>query len=206
MSEESYFIVARIAEHIEPINRGDRYEDPLDAALRELTLGEVVGGGTEFSEDEGVKFGDIEIEVVNLDRGIEACLRVLDQLGAPAGSFLLVDIDGQERAIPFGHKECTAIILDGVNLSQEIYRTTDINELVELLEGELDGGRIGELRGAWAGPTQTTIFIYGDDARRIVEAVETTLREYPLCHNARVVVGFRHPDGPFAEYRLPQMT
>jgi hypothetical protein len=32
-------LIARLFEHIEPINRGDRYEDPLDAVLRERGLG-----------------------------------------------------------------------------------------------------------------------------------------------------------------------
>jgi hypothetical protein len=203
MSEESYFIVARIVEPIEPVDRGDRYEDPLNDALHELALGEVVGGGTMFSKDECVEYGYIEIEVVDLDRGIEVCARVLDELGAPAGSSLLIDIDGQQRTIPLGHAECTAIFLDGVNLPEEVYKTTDINELADLIERDLDDGRIGEIRGSWPGPTETAIFLYGDDARRVAEAVETTLRTYPLYKNARVVVGFRHPNGPFTEYRLP---
>ena len=37
-------LVARLYEHIEPMDRGTRYDDPLDAALRERGLGEETGG------------------------------------------------------------------------------------------------------------------------------------------------------------------
>ena len=39
-----HVVVARLYEHIEPIDRGERYEDPLQAALDETNAGRVTGG------------------------------------------------------------------------------------------------------------------------------------------------------------------
>ena len=39
-------VVARLYEHIEPVDRGDRYEDPLQTVLDETNVGRVTGGGS----------------------------------------------------------------------------------------------------------------------------------------------------------------
>ena len=39
-----HVVLARIYEHIEPLDRGERYEDPLQAALDQAALGRVTGG------------------------------------------------------------------------------------------------------------------------------------------------------------------
>ena len=41
-----HLVLARLYEHLEPIDRGNRYEDPLQARLEESKLGQVTGGGT----------------------------------------------------------------------------------------------------------------------------------------------------------------
>ena len=43
-------IFVRLPEPLEPNERGDRYEDPLNAELQLAGLGEVSGGGTQLSE------------------------------------------------------------------------------------------------------------------------------------------------------------
>jgi hypothetical protein len=40
-----HVVLARLYEHIEPIDRGERYEDPLQAILDEAKVGRVTGGG-----------------------------------------------------------------------------------------------------------------------------------------------------------------
>ena len=45
----SHLIVARLYEHVEPIDRGERYEDPLQDALSAAKAGTVTGGGVQAS-------------------------------------------------------------------------------------------------------------------------------------------------------------
>ena len=46
-----HVVVARLYEHIEPIDRGDRYEDPLQAVLDQSNAGRVTGGGSQLNAD-----------------------------------------------------------------------------------------------------------------------------------------------------------
>ena len=42
-----HLVLARVYEHIEPLDRGDRYEDPLQATLEKIGIGRVTGGGSQ---------------------------------------------------------------------------------------------------------------------------------------------------------------
>src|SRR5262245_32931677 len=85
----STILIARLYEHIEPINRGDRYEDPLDAVLRERGLGEVTGGGSQLSETGEIECADVEIQVADPDAAMPVIVECLESAGAPVGSELL---------------------------------------------------------------------------------------------------------------------
>lgn len=43
-----HLVVARLHEHIGPIDRGERYEDPLHEVLESRSLGQVTGGGSQL--------------------------------------------------------------------------------------------------------------------------------------------------------------
>ena len=45
-----HLVIARLNDRAQPIDRGERYEDPLDAFLKANGLGEVSGGGTQLLE------------------------------------------------------------------------------------------------------------------------------------------------------------
>lgn len=45
-----HLVVARLYEHIGPIDRGERYEEPLHAILESRGLGQVTGGGSQLNE------------------------------------------------------------------------------------------------------------------------------------------------------------
>jgi hypothetical protein len=53
----------------------DEIEDPLQEALEAAGLGEVTGGGT------GMGVANIDVEVVDLERGLALVRQVLQQLG-----------------------------------------------------------------------------------------------------------------------------
>ena len=43
-------VLTRLYEHIEPIDRGERDEEPLQAVLDEAKIGQVTGGGSQLNE------------------------------------------------------------------------------------------------------------------------------------------------------------
>ena len=83
-----HFVLARITEHVEPLERGGRYEDPLTAYLTEHGLGEVTGGGSQLNANGEIEFADVELELVNLD---DAITELIQQLGSDGCALRLFD-------------------------------------------------------------------------------------------------------------------
>jgi hypothetical protein len=188
----SHFVGARLWEPIMPLNRVDRYEDPLDTALSGKGWGKVTGGGSQLTEHNEIEFVEIDLELANLDEAIDLVKQVLEEAGAPVGSELRYDFDAREVVLSFGTQEGLAIYLDGVTLPDAVYQTTNINELAGEITARISpvGGAI---RGSWVGPTETSIYIYGPSSEAMFEQLEPLLRAYPLCQNARVVVRHGKP-------------
>jgi hypothetical protein len=102
ISADLHFVYAKILEAIDPLDRGDKYEDPLQEMLDAEGLGEVTGGGTMQEKSGKVGFVGIDIELTDLSRGIPLVARMLQQLGAPPGSTLEYELDGQSISHPIG--------------------------------------------------------------------------------------------------------
>ena len=47
----STFVVARLNARVQPIARGDYFEDPLQDTLEQAGVGEVTGGGTQLADE-----------------------------------------------------------------------------------------------------------------------------------------------------------
>jgi len=105
-----------------PIDRGERYEDPLHEALIQKGFGETTGGGTMQLKSGEVEFIDVEILLSNAREGIPFVIEQLEAFGAPKGSLLKVHDTEPLRKIPFGKSEGIAVYLDGVNLPDEAYQ------------------------------------------------------------------------------------
>lgn len=78
------FFYVRIPGDIQPLDRGDRYEDPLQAALDGEDLGEVTGGGSQMGEGKSVAFCGLDVEVHDRDKGLALIRSVMRRLGAPS--------------------------------------------------------------------------------------------------------------------------
>lgn len=101
---DSGLIVARLKGSIRPSERADQFEDPLNERLQAAGIGEVTGGGTEQDASGKILFSDIEIVVATIDEStIKTLTTVLEELGAPDGSYLVVGDDARE--IKFGKLE-----------------------------------------------------------------------------------------------------
>jgi hypothetical protein len=193
-------VLARFYEHIEPIDRGDRYEDPLDAALKSRRVGQVTGGGSQLNDLGEITHADVEIELANLDDAVGLAADVLEAAGAPQGSELISASDARVLR-EFGKQQCLAIYLDGTSLPDSVYAELDFGAVVEEL-----GAAAGDqsYRGFSQGAQETGIFFFGPDAEAMFTRVEPVLRRLPIGQNARVVVRSGKPSLQPREVRMPR--
>src|SRR5215831_2563422 len=150
-------IVARMNNRAQPIERGDLYEDPLQDMIEPAGIGEVSGGGTQLGATGEIEFCDIEIRTVDTEQAtVAAVIEMLEKLGAPKGSKLL--IEGREDT-PFGKLEGLAIYLNGTDLPDNVYQECDSNHVFDEFNRLL--GEAGKIHSTWQGPTETAFYLYG---------------------------------------------
>lgn len=178
-------VTAQLNHLIMPIDRGERYENPLDEALRKMGLGETDGGGTMQQRSGEIEFIDVEIILYDKDKGIPFIIKTLEDFGAPKGSVLRVHDTEPSQEIPFGKIEGIAVYLDGVNLPDEVYASSDVNVVIKEFNKRLKGH--GEFQSYWQGSTETALYLYGDDATTMKQLIADFIKTYPLCQGARIV-------------------
>lgn len=183
MSQEPVLAYARLNARVMPIDRGERYEDPLDEALKQAGVGEVTGGGTMQSQNGEIEYCGIDIDLVNLEEGVPLICKVLAKLGAPKGSKLEFEQSGERREVPFGEAEGLGIYFNGTDLPDEVYQTCDINHVYDEINRLLDGR--GAIQGHWQGPTETALYLYGHSVAEMKDRIAPFMGEYPLCQRAR---------------------
>jgi hypothetical protein len=181
---QSILVVARLNDRAQPMDRGELYEDPLDEVLRKHRAGSVTGGGTQLTADYEVEFCDIEIEVYEpLADSISLITQTLESLGAPKGSKLLLEAQGEE--LPFGNYEGLAVYLNGTDLPDEVYAECDSNFVYSEFNRLL--GNDGKVHSHWQGPTETALYMYGPSFETMKDRLAPFVGSYPLCQRARVV-------------------
>jgi hypothetical protein len=178
-------VTAQLNHKLMPIDRGERYEDPLGAALESAGLGEVVGGGTMQLQTGEIEYIDVELVLSDLAKAIPLVVATLEASGAPKGSKLRLHRADGVQEIPFGTQEGVGVYLDGATLPAEVYATSDINVVIEQLMERIEG--MGEMQSYWEGETETALYFYGPDAEALKGRMAGFLSEYPLCAGARVV-------------------
>lgn len=177
------FIVATLNARIQPIHRGEFFEDPLDEELKRGSLGEVSGGGTMQTKSGEIEYCDIEIEVTHSGDGAAArIVEVLERLGAPKGSKLTVEAD--QTQIPFGVAEGLAVYLNGTDLPDNVYKECDSNFVYSEFDRLL--GAEGRVLSFWQGPTETAFYLYGKSFATMKEKIAAFVASYPLCQNCRI--------------------
>lgn len=169
---------------LRPLDRGDRYEDPLVEAFEEADIDcEPTGGGSLLSSDHEPTLCDFSVEVgCDAETAVSIAVAALEEAGAPKGSRLQVD-EGDARG--FGVTEGVAVYLNGTDLPPEVYAEGDVNVLVEELRSHL--GQEGHLQSWWQGSRETALYFYGPSARRIQDLAGEVLPRFPLAERCRVV-------------------
>ncbi len=191
-------VLARLREHIEPMDRGSRYEDPVDAVLRERGLGQVTGGGSQLGESGELEYADIELELANLDDALSLVIDSLERAGAPVGSEILGD-GGLIRE--FGTLQSVAVYLDGVSLPDDVYANLDFDETIRTLT---EAAGESSYHGYWQGPEETGLFFFHTDAETLFDRLEPVLRSLPIGQNARVVIRPRFDSPQIRTVRMPR--
>jgi hypothetical protein len=82
----AHFAFAKIMDSILPLERGEKYEDPLSCELQSRGLGLVTGGGTQTAEDGSVAWVGLDLSLSDLDEAPKFACQKLKELGAPPGS------------------------------------------------------------------------------------------------------------------------
>ena len=99
-------------------------------------------------------------------------------------------------------EEAVFIYLDGVSLSDDVYRRYDLASLEDKLIEAVERKDLGEFDGNEIGGGTAKLFLYGPDAEKLFAAIEPVLRTYPLSLNARVVIRRGGPGAEDREVRL----
>jgi hypothetical protein len=180
---KSLLVIASLNARLQPVHRGEHFEDLLDEILKEQKLGAVTGGGTMQSASGEIEFCDIEITIHDSSlQWQRPILDTLERLGAPKGSKLTAE--GADHETPFGSMEGMAVYLNGTDLPDEIYRTCDSNfvylEFDRLLEGE------GKVLSYWQGPTETAFYLYGRSFHAMRSRIDEFTQTFPLCQRCRI--------------------
>ena len=133
-------VIAQLNARLQPLDRGDIFEDPLDDTLQNTGLGEVTGGGTLQAREGWIRQCDIEMDLPAADaETLRKIAGHLEALGAPKGSKLLVEETGTE--VPFGTSEGLAIYLNGTDLEDSVYQSCDVNYVIAELDRLLVSSR-----------------------------------------------------------------
>jgi hypothetical protein len=143
----------------------------------------VTGAGTLLSAEREPLVSEIDLDVEGDAReALELVTGALEAAGAPKGSRARLDEGG---LVPFGVTEGLAVYLNGTDLPDEVYASSDINDLIAALSGRL--GAEGDMQSWWEGPRETALYLYGPSAARMAELIADVLTGFPLAQRCRVV-------------------
>ncbi|QSB14176.1 hypothetical protein JQS43_22050 [Natronosporangium hydrolyticum] len=169
---------------LRPLDRGEIFEDPLQEILDvEAPGSQVCGGGTQMAANGEPSCCDIDVELHgDQEAGLRLVVHTLESIGAPKGSTARL---GDREPVSFGVAEGIGLYLNGTDLPEEVYATSDVNELISALQSRLaDRGRIFSY---WQGPTETALYFYGQSAATIRDLIQPVLAEHPLAQNHRLL-------------------
>ena len=183
MPEEPVFAYAHLNARVQPLDRGDRYEDPLQEALEANGWGEVTGGGTMQRMSGEISYCGIDLDLNNVKQAVPFICQFLAKCGAPKGSHLQFELDGDKQEVSFGILEGLAIYFNGTDLPDEVYADCDINYVYSEIDRLL--GKRGGVQGHWQGPTETALYLYGYSVDEMTTQIKPLMDEYPLCEKAR---------------------
>ncbi len=100
------------------------------------------------------------------------------------------------------NEQAVLVYLDASGLAGDVYAAYDTSTLEDQLIEVIESQSLGEFDGIESGEFETVLFMYSPDSEALFRAIQTTLRAYPLCQNARVVI---RQGGPGATERTVRL-
>ena len=98
------FVYVKMPVDLDPMDRDERFAEPLQEALERENLGAVTGGGSmepppdELGEEH--VFSGIDVNIFHAGKGLVLLRNELIRLNAPPGTSLLYELNGQELEEP----------------------------------------------------------------------------------------------------------
>ena len=159
-----------------PIDRGDRFADPLEELLADKVRDfEITGGGTPIGKS-GLTTCDIDMAFEgDADAVLPIIIAALEKLGAPKGSSARAG--GKDKVVKFGSAEGVAV---HVPASGE---APAISDVIDQLNSAVSG--VGEFWTGWTNPTEAVLCFYGSSAVRMRELLMPVLDGSSSAHGWR---------------------
>ena len=85
-------------------------------------------------------------------------------------------------------QQAVIVYLDGLRLPPDVYAKYDLATIEDRLIEVIQRDHLGKFDGNKVRDQTTILFMSGPDAERLYTGVERTLRNYPLCQRARVII------------------
>lgn len=168
---------------LQPMHR-HHLEDELQKMLKKFDLGTVQGGGTMLNDEEGViQSCDIEIDLYdNQDNSLEKLVDIINKIGVSKASEL--SGKGITDPIPVGTLEGLAYYNNATELSEDVYKNNDINDVIEGMLSALKGA--GALYSFWETDKWTILYFYGDSFEEMKRRIEPFIASHPLCQKSKI--------------------
>jgi len=104
VESETTFVFIKILDSVMPIERGEKYEDPLDEALKSAGLGEVTGGGSQLGSPKpdgsaSIAWVGVDVELTDIEHGVPFLVAELKKLGAPKGSTIEYSVGDKDSVV-----------------------------------------------------------------------------------------------------------
>lgn len=107
--QDPLFVYVKMPGDLDPLDRWEKFAQPLQHLLEADSLGTVTGGGSQSTEDdEGddvVEFCGIDVDLYDAVNGLVLLRRELVRLQAPPGTVLLYELEGHEWEEPVHRAE-----------------------------------------------------------------------------------------------------
>lgn len=174
-----FTFTARLNARLQPEHAQELFVEPLSAWLQDAGQGDAALGQVGHSPDGEVLYVDLRIALQD-ESEVATVIVGLEELGAPLASTLLLP----EGEHDFGRMQGLGLYLDGQNLPEQVYETCDPHEVFEQVSGCIDG--LGDICSFWQGESETALYLYGQEAAAMEQAMAGFLASYPLCQGARL--------------------
>lgn len=175
-------VTVRIPARLTPDRRDELIVGPLGVLVEHVSASSRVASVETVASAVGEPMELVIGLDVHLPDAEQLIAAVLDlEAGMPRGSTVEIN----DKAATFGELEGLALYLNGTDLPDEVYATSDLAAIVGDLRASLEG--VGEIWAVWQGPTETALYVYGRDAAAIEAVLVEQQPRIPLMQGCRMV-------------------